>query len=101
MHASRRTAYERAVIRQNRQQSVGTPNLQGGISFFRQGHGKADLTAEEVASAVQWARGADGPEAQGHQTFTWGPNFSKLLPDVPVNMEASGPSPLHTRGKTG
>jgi hypothetical protein len=95
MHASRRTAYERAVIRESRQRSAGTPNRQGGTSFFYRGGNGHAPTPEETKSAVRFA---NGPELEGHQTFTWGPDFSKIIPGVPVkNVEAGGPSPLRVK----
>jgi hypothetical protein len=96
MHASRRTAYERAVIRENRQQSVGTPNRQGGVSYFYQGSGGKAPTPEETAAAVQWARGVEHAEPQSVR-LRFGADFSQLFPDAPVTTEASGPSPLRLK----
>jgi len=87
------TATERFLARQAQRQAEGIGNREGGRSYFHQGgNGKAP-TPEEVADAVQWQRGV---ETAGHQTFTFGPRFDKLLTDVPVNTESS--LALHIKG---
>ena len=98
LHRSQMTAVERAMAREARIASAGVSNLQGGVSYIRQGHGAADPTREDIANAVQWNRGV---ELQGHQTFTFGPRFEELLPDMPANAEAAGPSQLHVKPHRG
>jgi hypothetical protein len=87
VHYSQRTPHERQAAREARTQSAGTPNRQGGVSFFRQGHGATEPTPEDVASSVQWQRGIEA-DTDTH-TFSFGPRFDKVLPDVPVNAESA------------
>lgn len=92
LHRSQMTAIERTLAREQRAASAGVRNLQGGTSYFTQGHGDATPTPEETLAAVQWARGV---EQQPHQTFTFGPRFDEILEGVPDNEESAGPTPLH------
>ena len=92
------TVAERARAREARRASEGCRNLQGGTSRFIQWRGDATPTQEEMESAVQWQRGV---EQTGHVAVRFGPDFSRLIPDVPDNTEASGPTPLHVEPRRG
>jgi hypothetical protein len=91
VHYSQRTAFERAQDREARRQSDGIRNRQGGVSFFRQGGNDKAPTPEEAADAVRFAHGV---ETTPHTIVRFGPDFSRVLKDVPDNIEAA--RPLHT-----
>jgi hypothetical protein len=69
------TAVEKKMARDERLANAGTPNKDGGVSYFIQYRGDAP-TAEEVASSVQWNRGVENQEPVRH---TWGPNLDDVL----------------------
>ena len=95
MHYSRMTQSEKLLAREHRENTAGIPNRHGGISYFHQGGNGKQPTDDEVAASVQWNRGT---ETAGHQTFTYGPRFDKLLADTPVNAESESAG-LHTLGR--
>ncbi len=75
VHASQRTPHERQVAREARRQSAGIRNNTGGFTFFTQGHGDAAPTPGEQRDAVRFSHGV---ETQGHQTLSFGPDFSDI-----------------------
>jgi hypothetical protein len=76
LHYSQMTTAERQRAREASRQTVGIRNRTGGYSVFTQTHGDATPMPEEQRDAVRFAHGV---ETQGHQTFTFGPDFGKLL----------------------
>ena len=97
VHYSQRTPHERKAAREAHTKHAGINNRDGGQSYFTQGHGDAAPTVEEIAESVQWQRGT---ETAGHVSHSYGPDFSKVLADVPANEESASRH-LHTGKRNG